>query len=198
MPKKVLGTGGKHRANSPTSVRMLRLARRRAEALEHRLRGDSFATIAAKMRINISTAHDYIVRSLESVAPTREARQAALELELQRLDQLQAAVSAAAAKGDVDAIKSTLSIMRLRGRYLGLLPDGRQGGVNVNIGGEPSPAERFGITVRFVKGRWVDRADGTSVWHDGPLTEPPALPPPAPLEPEPTKPAFGPNVLKFR
>ena len=97
MPKKVLGSGGKHRANSPTS----RLARRCAEALDHRR--------PLRRRCGSTSARRTITfRSLESVAPTREVRQAALELELQRLDQLQAAVSAAAAKGDTDAIKATL------------------------------------------------------------------------------------------
>jgi hypothetical protein len=56
-----------------------------------------------------------------------------LEVELRRLDQLQAAVSDAAAKGDPDAIRSSLQIMKLRGRYLGLFSDGKGGGQHVHL-----------------------------------------------------------------
>jgi hypothetical protein len=166
---------------------MLRLARRRAEALDYRLRGDSFAVIAQKMRINISTAHDYVVRCLENVAP-RETREAALQLELQRLDQLQSAVSAAAAKGDTDAIETILRIMRMRGRYLGLFPDGKHpAALNLNIGAN---AETAGIDVRF-------RTD----WQrpvDGPLPLPIEAQPVAQL-PKPVASDWrGPTVVDFR
>src|SRR5262249_16227717 len=108
MPKKVLGTNGTHRANSPTSVRMLRLGRRGREALEGRLRGDSFAAIAQKMGVSEATAHNDIVHSLQSVGATRENKEAVLELELGRLDKLQGAVADAALKGDTAAIETTL------------------------------------------------------------------------------------------
>jgi hypothetical protein len=130
-------------------------------ALDYRLRGDSFALIAQKMGINISTAHDYVVRCLENVAP-RETKEAVLQLELQRLDQLQGAVSDAAHKGDTDAIKATLSIMRMRGRYLGLIVDGKNPGVNVSIGTDDRGYE---ITVIGVRS------------HHAAAATPPELPP---------------------
>ncbi len=190
MPKKILGTGGKHRANSPTSVRMLRLARRRAEALDYRLRGDSFAVIAQKMRINISTAHDYVVRCLENVAP-RETKEAVLQLELQRLDQLQSAVSAAAAKGDTDAIETTLKIMRTRARYLGLFADGKQpAAVNLNVGAN---AEAVGIQVCF-RDDWKRPVDDLP----SPVDTPPLLPSLPAARPPSGPPASAAKVIPIK
>src|SRR5262249_25413487 len=54
--------------------------------------------------------------------------------ELQRLDEMQSAVSDAATKGDNAAIETTLKIMRMRGRYLNLFADGKGGGVHVATG----------------------------------------------------------------
>src|SRR5262249_27074384 len=70
-----------------------------------------------------------------------------LNLSSRDLDQMQAAVSDAATKGDTNAIETQLKIMRMRGRYLGLFADSKGGGVHVNVAtgsGEP-------LKIEFVK-----------------------------------------------
>ena len=61
--------------------------------------------------------------------------------------------------GDTASIDAMLSIIRLRCRLHGLFPDSKGGGINVNIGANPSApnAEDTGIQVTFVQAtKWAD------------------------------------------
>src|SRR5262249_16447256 len=126
MPSKKhpLGTGAKkgvikRPGSSYTSPQAIKLAQRRAECLDYRLQGRSYRAIAETMRISSSLAHEYVCRALKEFVPAEDAKQV-LQQELQRLDEMQSAVSDAATKGDTIAIETTLKIMRMRGRYLNL------------------------------------------------------------------------------
>ena len=190
MPSKKhpLGTGAKKgvikRPNtSYTSPRTIQLQKRRAECLNRRLQGASYRDIATAMHISPSLAHEYVCRALKEFVPAEDAKQV-LAQELQRLDEMQSAVSDAASAGDTTAIETTLKIMRMRGRYLNLFADSKGGGVHVNVATGP----REPMQVVFVKSPYKNEP------LPGPLdlgaSEYRALPPPpipiAPPEPQPT------------
>ncbi|HUO54841.1 MAG TPA: hypothetical protein VMU18_08880 [Rhodoblastus sp.] len=92
--------------------------------LNMRLHGLTFHEIARQLpevgfrRVSVSRVHAIVAKSLRSCRdqPARELRQ----LELLRLDQLQAAHYKAAMGGDAAAISRVLSIMDRRARLLGL------------------------------------------------------------------------------
>jgi hypothetical protein len=92
--------------------------------LNMRLHGLTFHEIARKLpeagfrRISVSRIYAIVVKNLRSCReqPARELRQ----LELLRLDQLQAAHYKAAMGGDAAAISRVLSIMDRRAKLLGL------------------------------------------------------------------------------
>ncbi|WP_374545018.1 hypothetical protein [Rhodoblastus sp.] len=92
--------------------------------LNMRLHGLTFHEIARKLpeagfrRVSVSRIHAIVAKSLRSCRdqPARELRQ----LELMRLDQLQAAHYKAAMGGDAAAISRVLSIMDRRAKLLGL------------------------------------------------------------------------------
>src|SRR5262249_406130 len=135
------------------------------------------------MHISPALAHEDVCRALKEFVPAEDAKQV-LAQELQRLDEMQSAVSDAATKGDNAAIETTLKIMRMRGRYLNLFGDGKGGGVRVTVATGP----RAPMRVVFEK----------SPYKNDPLPGPPdlgpsesrAFPPPpipiAPPEPQPT------------
>jgi len=158
MPKQKLGTGNKRAVlqrpgTSYTSPRALRLQQRRARALDYRLQGHPFWKIGKALNCHPSTAQSYVIRAMKDLLPV-EKREAVLQMELQRLDMMQAAVYRNAEDGDIHAQEAVLKIMHQRARYLGLYPDtGKGGGVHVNIGGDPSApnAEDTGISVYFVR-----------------------------------------------
>jgi hypothetical protein len=92
--------------------------------LNMRLHGLTFHEIARKLpeagfrRVSVSRIHAIVAKNLRSCRdqPARELRQ----LELMRLDQLQAAHYKAAMGGDAAAISRVLSIMDRRAKLLGL------------------------------------------------------------------------------
>jgi hypothetical protein len=89
-----------------------------------RLHGLTFPEIARKLpeagfqRVSVSSIYAIVAKALRSCSeqPARELRQ----LELLRLDQLQAAHYKAAMSGDATAISRVLSSMDRRAKYLGL------------------------------------------------------------------------------
>ena len=157
MPKQKLGTGNKRAvlqrpATSYTSPNAIKLQQRRATALDYRLQGYPFWKIGKALNCHPSTAQSYVVRAMKDLLPV-EKREAVLQMELQRLDTMQAAVFRNAEDGDIPSQEAVLRIMALRARYLGLFPD-KGGGVHVNIGTGPN-AETEGIQVEFVRAvRW--------------------------------------------
>ena len=157
MPKQKLGTGNKRAvlqrpATSYTSPNAIKLQQRRATALDYRLQGHAYHRIAKALGCHPSTAQSYVIRAMKDMLPV-EKREAVLQMELQRLDMMQAAVYRNAEDGDIPSQEAVLRIMALRARYLGLFPD-KGGGVHVNIGTGPN-AETEGIQVEFVRAvRW--------------------------------------------
>ena len=154
MPKQKLGTGNKRAvlqrpATSYTSPNAIKLQQRRATALDYRLQGYPFWKIGKALNCHPSTAQSYVIRAMKDMLPV-EKREAVLQMELQRLDMMQAAVYRNAEDGDIHAQEAVLKIMHQRARYLGLYPDsGKGGGMHVNIG-TGSNAEDTGIEVHFV------------------------------------------------
>jgi len=70
-----------------------------------------------------------------------------------------------ALEGDEKAAELVLKISNQRAKLIGLYPQPGQPNLNVNIGGEVD-AREGGIQVRFVKGGWEERPDG-SLWQNG-------------------------------
>jgi hypothetical protein len=133
-----------------TSARAIQRKQREAEVLEYRLQGHDYATIGKTMHLPAQTACDYAMRAMARIVPAELPAQV-LKLELQRLDQLQAAIYDNASNGETVAIETYLKISNLRCRLLNLFPNEKGGGVHVNIGTGSSPsAEETGIEVRFV------------------------------------------------
>jgi len=132
------------------------------------------------MNIRPSTAQDYVIRAMRAFVP-KETAQQVLEMELQRLDQMQTSVFELAAAGDIAAIEVCLKIQNQRARLLGLYPD-KPSPATLSIGDKVPNAEDVGIRVVFVR--------PSRNWDDYPtpvdITPNPAsqLPPPkAPTEP---------------
>jgi hypothetical protein len=87
-------------------------------AFKLRLTGMSNRRIAEELRCTVSQVEASLVRMMGGVTP--ELRHRTLQIELERLDVLQAAHFEKAAEGDDDATLTTLKIMERRARMLGL------------------------------------------------------------------------------
>jgi hypothetical protein len=97
-------------------------AHRRAQAIALRLAGMDYQTIAERLDYaSRGAASKDIHRALEETLEAESAAAATLrELEVQRLDRMQAAAWAKAAKGDLKAIETVLKVIDRRCRLLGL------------------------------------------------------------------------------
>jgi hypothetical protein len=156
MAKEQLNTGHKSGsrtvANSHTSPKSIRLAQKRSAALDYRLQGHPYWKIGKALGCHPSTAQSYVIRAMKDMLPV-EKREQVLQMEMQRLDLMQAAVYRNAEDGDIPSQEAVLKIMHQRARYCGLYPDsGKGGGVHFNIGANPTgpSAEDTGIQVTFV------------------------------------------------
>jgi hypothetical protein len=176
MPKQKLGTGNKRAvlqrpATSYTSPNAIKLLQRRATALDYRLQGHPFWKIGKALNCHPSTAQSYVIRAMKDLLPV-EKREAVLQMELQRVDMMQASVYRNAEDGDIHAQEAVLKIMHQRARYLGLYPDsGKGAGVHVNIGGDPAApnAETEGVVVTFVRPSRRSREDSGKVINHRPV-----------------------------
>jgi hypothetical protein len=111
-----------------------RTADRRRQALNLRAAGADFRSIANALSISVAQAFNDVQSEMHEV--TREAAEEVLALDLQRLDQLQASVWAAARAGDIAAVNTATKIIELRQRLFGNL---RSAGVTVNTTVPPLP-----------------------------------------------------------
>jgi hypothetical protein len=92
---------------------------RQREALELRLAGRTYQTIATTLNMkNRSQAFRAVERAMVEVV--REPAEAVLKIELERLDILFSSVWSSATAGDVTAINAALRVMERRSRLLGL------------------------------------------------------------------------------
>ena len=146
------------RGPAKTSARAIKRRQRESEVLQYRLIGHSFAAIGKQMNISADTAWRYATAAIARLVPVESAKQV-LAGELLKLDAMQTGVYESALHGDTASIDAMLSIIRLRCRLHGLFPDSKGGGINVNIGANPSApnAEDTGIQVTFVQAtKWAD------------------------------------------
>jgi hypothetical protein len=113
--------GGYSRRNARTSARKIRLREKQAEALEMRKAGLDFKNIARAMKTSMTTVFRWVTEEMDRVA--REPAKMLLQMELERLDRLQAGIYARAARGDLAAIVAVLRIMDQRAKLLGWYPE---------------------------------------------------------------------------
>lgn len=94
-------------------------AEKRKKALDLRRAGWSFEDIAAEVGYaNKGSAHRAVKQGIAAI--TRESATELLELELARLDDLQAGAYDAARNGDLFAVDRVLKIIDQRAKFLGL------------------------------------------------------------------------------
>ena len=129
-----------------TGPRAIRVARRRAEALDLRATGLSFREIGKRLGVSTAQASLDVVKGLEEI--TLEPARELLKLELRRCDELQAAIYPKALKGDATAINSTLRVMWHRGMLMGWTRD-LNGAAQVTIRSESGETDR-GLSIEFV------------------------------------------------
>lgn len=109
----------KRGANSPTSKQTTQTQVKEIEAVALRRLGLNFHKIGERLGCSHEAARRAVIRGLELAASsTRESAMQLRELELERLDALQAGVQATAEAGDVDAVDAVLKIMKQRERYI--------------------------------------------------------------------------------
>jgi predicted GNAT superfamily acetyltransferase len=86
--------------------------------LDLRRAGYDYARIAAHVGVSMMTAYRDVVAAMHEVG--REQARELLQLELERLNDLQAAIYPAAVEGDIKAIDCCLTLMDRRARLVGL------------------------------------------------------------------------------
>lgn len=101
-----------------TSPAMLRRQERIAEAMDYRRRGYSFVRIGEAMKCDPSTAYDMVRAGLDQLI--REPAEEVRNMELERLDEMQAGVYGAAVGGDLQAIQTMLKLQERRAKLLGV------------------------------------------------------------------------------
>ena len=180
MPKQNLGTGNKRAVlqrpgTSYTAPGAIKLRQRRSAALDYRLQGHSYHRIAKAMNCHPSTAHDYVVRAMKEIIP-REKAEAVLEMELERLNTMQAGIYSSAVAGDVSKIECCLRIIHQRARLLGLYPEKPRSGVTMSFGGDPAGnAEDTGVQVTFVRATKWRHVEGSEPVSKGELLGGPVI-----------------------
>ncbi len=101
-------------ANSNTSPRKIARAKKKAEALELREIGHSYEAIAKELGISRTYAFELVDEALSEI--TREPAERVLQVELKRLDRMQAGVYTAAVEGDQNAIVTNIRLMEHRAK----------------------------------------------------------------------------------
>jgi len=116
---KTLKTGNTRPSRSLTSPKQLALRERRAQALDLRLKGQSFAQIGQALGISVASAHNDLAHAIEGMIPREKAEQQ-LRLDLARLDQLYGVAHRKGLEGDMQAQQAALRIIDTRAKLLGL------------------------------------------------------------------------------
>src|SRR5690349_13779376 len=108
-------------SDSKASAKRILAAERRIAALELRKAGRTYAAIGMALGVSEPRAHRLVTKELARLNEKRaEAGAEVTRLEMERLDQLWAAVWDAAKGGDHHAIEKALAIMSRRAKMLGL------------------------------------------------------------------------------
>lgn len=108
----------KQAARAAKAQQREKLQQLRNNALEYRKLGFTYRQIAAQLGISKSTAQRYVTGELNKI--TRDNREQLLALQLERYDQLLAAVMGNASQGDVFAIDRAVAILRQIERLTGI------------------------------------------------------------------------------
>ena len=109
----------RRRAHSAKDTRQqVQTAKKRAEALEYRLKGAGYQQIAEWMKCSPESARRYVESAIDHIP--KEASEKVIDMELTRLDVMLFALDAAVCNGEQTAIQTALRIMERRARYLGL------------------------------------------------------------------------------
>lgn len=120
-PRRANGTGSQQPGKRHRGADE-RIATRRVQALDLRKAGRSYREIAARLKVDVSTAWDDVQAEMEALRglATTQA-EAVKELELQRLDRLLAKLEAHGLKrGDHRAVSAAVRISERRAKLLGL------------------------------------------------------------------------------
>src|SRR6516165_10362511 len=104
--------GSRRVANSHTSPKVIRLTEKRRAALDYRLQGHPYWKIGKSLHCHPSTAQSYVIHAMKDMLPV-EKRQEILQMEMQRLDMMQAAVYRDAENGDIPAQEAVLPAARM-------------------------------------------------------------------------------------
>lgn len=108
-------------ASSPTSNRRTKSAERRRRAVALRIAGASFEQIGEQLGITRQSAHALVVNALDEIAKqTAESAEQLRQMELQRLDALQASLWPDAMRGDEQKVDRVIKIMARRAALMGL------------------------------------------------------------------------------
>lgn len=100
---------------------------KRALAFQLRKVGIPYEVISEKLGVTIGTARNYVSSFIDE-SHTEKDRDQVIDLELIRLDELQAIAYQTAKLGDLKAIEAILKIMNQRAKYLGI---GQQDGGSI-------------------------------------------------------------------
>lgn len=110
---------GKRKAGKSTGPeRDATTAKKVCQALEYRAAGMTYAVIAEAMGCAVSRAHELVQFGIRG--NIREASEALIELQLQRLDKLLIAIMQRALTGDTKAVETALAIIRQMDSYHGI------------------------------------------------------------------------------
>lgn len=106
---------------STTSNRRAEAAERTKQAVALRIAGATFAQIGERLGVSGQAAHKMVVKALAEIArQTAESAEQLRQMELQRLDALQASLWGDAMKGDEQKVDRVLRVMARRAALLGL------------------------------------------------------------------------------
>lgn len=104
-----------------TAARKLELALRRREVIRLRLKGRSFVEIGSELGIGTTTAFRDVTAAIQEAAEKRIADGAlVLDLELARLDAIQAGAWDKALAGDPECVRACLAVITQRAKLLGI------------------------------------------------------------------------------
>lgn len=118
----------------PSQAQRAATAQRRAQAIQLRLSGVDWQTIADRLNYSDKAAAcKDVTRALEAnQAAARKAGEDLRTVELARLDRLQAALWAQALKGDAKVVDTLLRLMQRRARMTGLDNIEQAGGADID------------------------------------------------------------------
>jgi outer membrane PBP1 activator LpoA protein len=106
---------------SSSAPRVIKAEERRTEAMRLRISGLTYRQIADELNCTVSTAHDLVMTELRQAREeASETREELRQIELDRLDGLQAAYYSAALEGDAQAAELCLKIAKHRASLVGI------------------------------------------------------------------------------